>query len=237
MDLPERRWLETWAFLDRAPPEGLLTELLHRYAEPHRAYHTIAHLLECFDRFDEASGLADRRGEVLLALWFHDAIYDPRASDNEERSARWAREVIAETGGSSEEGRRVEGLILSTKHEALSPAGDSALLVDIDLAILGADAARFAEYESQIRREYEWVPLPIFRQRRAAILRGFLERPRIYTTEPFFARYEAAARGNLRGVVGRTDSQADGPSGGQADRRSGGRADGQSEKADGENGT
>ena len=152
MDLPERRWLETWAFLGRTPPDGLLTELLHRYAEPHRAYHTIAHLLECFDRFDEASGLAERRGEVLLALWFHDAIYDPRASDNEERSARWAREVIAETGGSSEEGRRVEGLILSTKHEALSPAGDSPLLVDIDLAILGADAARFAEYESQIRR-------------------------------------------------------------------------------------
>jgi predicted metal-dependent HD superfamily phosphohydrolase len=201
MDSLERWWGDTWVSLGRVPPDGLLPELLRRYAEPHRAYHNATHLVECFARFDEASALAEHRGEVLFAIWFHDAVYDPRASDNEERSARWGREIIGSTGGASDEAGRVAQLILSTRHDSLPAPGDSALVVDIDLAILGAGPIRFAEYESQIRQEYDWVPPAIFRHRRAEILRSFLRRPRIYATAPFFARYESPARENLTRAV------------------------------------
>jgi predicted metal-dependent HD superfamily phosphohydrolase len=145
-----------------------------------------------------ARARAARPGEVAIALWFHDAIYDSRASDNEARSAAWAEQVITAAGGPKEVGARVKDLILATRHIQPPGSGDQALLVDIDLAILGADPVRYDEYEDQIRREYAWVPERTFRAERARLLAGFLARPGIYSTAHFGDRLEMRARANLQ---------------------------------------
>ena len=197
--MPTReRWNRAWSALGAAPPtEALFDDLLARYAEPHRAYHTLDHIRECLEQFDGAQSLAERPAEVELAIWFHDAIYDARSSDNEEHSAEWAARSLLEAGASSESSGRVRDLVLATKHNA-SPVGpDASFLVDVDLSILGSEPARFDEYESQVRREYSWVSEPAFREARKKVLREFLVRPHIYATGLFRARLEKRARTNL----------------------------------------
>ena len=90
----QEQWSETWSRLGATAPDGLLTELVARYSEPHRFYHTLQHLRECFSVLDSASHLAGRLAEVQLALWFHDAFYDTHAQNNEEQSAQWAEESL-----------------------------------------------------------------------------------------------------------------------------------------------
>jgi predicted metal-dependent HD superfamily phosphohydrolase len=196
--LAHQRWDAAWHGLGAAPPEDLLPRLLARYAEPHRFYHTLQHLEECFTVLAGAAHLAEHLAEVELALWFHDAIYDPRAHDNEERSARWAEEGLLAAGVSQAIAGRVGDLVRATKHDAVPERADARLLVDVDLSILGAPEERFAEYERQVREEYRWVPEETFRQGRARILASFLERPSIYSTSWFAGRLEGRARANLR---------------------------------------
>jgi predicted metal-dependent HD superfamily phosphohydrolase len=195
---PERaHWDAAWRTLARPAPRELLSELVARYAEPHRAYHTLQHLRECFVQLETVADLAEHLAEVQLALWFHDAIYDTHAHDNEEQSARWARTALVAAGVGREAAERVEDLVLATRHVATPIGTDARLLVDIDLSILGADGARFSEYERQIRQEYAWVPEAIFRERRTRVLTGFLERPTIYSTPRLAGRLEQPARANL----------------------------------------
>jgi predicted metal-dependent HD superfamily phosphohydrolase len=193
----QERWSETWSRLGAAAPKALLAELIARYSEPHRFYHTLQHLRECFSVLEPASHLAWHLGEVQLALWFHDAIYDTHAQDNEELSARWAEQSLVAGGGSSDSAAQVRELVLATKHNAVPEGEDAKLLVDVDLSILGAAEARFAEYERQVRQEYGWVPEDAFRQGRARVLASFLDRSSIYSTAWFAARLEEQARKNL----------------------------------------
>ena len=172
-------------------------DVLARYSEAHRAYHTVQHLAECFEHFDGVRARADRPGEVELALWLHDVIYDTRTADSEARSAQIARVLVDRAGGGADVGERVAELILATRHSAAPEAPDAQLLVDIDLAILGADTARFAEYEEQVRREYAFVPSEAFVAARVRVLSGFLARPSIYATDHFRALLEGRARDNL----------------------------------------
>jgi predicted metal-dependent HD superfamily phosphohydrolase len=167
---------------------ALLQDLLACYREPHRRYHTLQHLQECFERFDELRDVAHRPEEVELAIWFHDAIYDPRRDDNEARSAAWARASV---------GERVAELVLATRHDASPARLDAQVLVDVDLWILGSPPQRFEEYERQVRQEYAWVPLAEYRRGRAELLGNLLKRPTIYHTPRFIERYEAQARRNL----------------------------------------
>lgn len=186
------RWRAPWRSLGAQAPEPLYHALLDCYREPHRRYHTLEHLHECLAIFDAVRALAERPEEVELALWFHDAIYDVRRDDNEARSAAWAR---ASVGG--EAGERIHALVMATAHDAALEGADAKLIVDIDLSILGAEPARFAEYEAQIRQEYDFVPEALYRRRRAALLQRFLDRPTIFSTPYFIERYEARARANL----------------------------------------
>jgi predicted metal-dependent HD superfamily phosphohydrolase len=177
----------------------LRESLLAAYAEPERAYHTTQHLRECLALLRCVEDLAKAPAELALALWFHDAVYHPRAQHNERRSADW---LIAETRNAGLDEMRIAGLealVMATCHDSMPTpeAGDAALLVDIDLAILGAAPERFDEYEQQVRREYAHVPDEVFRSARAEILRGFLHRPRLFQTERLHRQIEAAARSNL----------------------------------------
>jgi predicted metal-dependent HD superfamily phosphohydrolase len=108
-----------------------------------------------------------------------------------------ARESALASGLSSEQANRIYALILVTMHDAIAVGRDAAVLVDVDLSILGAETARFDEYEGQIREEYSWVPGPLYRRSRRQILRGFLDRMRIYSAAYFLARHETAARENI----------------------------------------
>jgi len=168
------------------------------YSESHRHYHTLQHLSECLREFDSAKNQVHDPVALELAIWFHDAIYNPRASDNEERSAALAQECLAGARATSDLVSTVSKLVLDTKTHMGSGHPDAALLIDIDLSILGQSEDRFNEYERQIREEYSWVPGIIFKPKRAAILRGFLDRPRLYSTDPFFSNYEQSARANLK---------------------------------------
>jgi predicted metal-dependent HD superfamily phosphohydrolase len=192
------RWAAHFVALGLSPPDDVYAELCARYGEPHRAYHTLEHLRECLAWLAEVRELAVHPDEIALALWFHDAIYDPRAHDNEERSAAWAERVLRSAGASTEVAHRVAALVLATKHDVVPEPGDAALLVDVDLSILGAERARFDAYEAQVRREYAWVPEAAYREGRARVLRSFLGRPRIYATAHFHDRLEARARDHLR---------------------------------------
>lgn len=191
-------WDRAWGLLGGgAAPSGLLDALIAAYEEPHRAYHTLHHLDECFVRMDAVRHLLARPAQVALALWFHDAVYDPRRADNEARSADWADRASIQAALNPEVVRGVRDLILATRHDAAPPPGDAAVLVDLDLAILGAEPSQFDEYERQIRSEYAWVDEATFREARGEILRRFLARPRIYATDPLSDLLERPARENL----------------------------------------
>jgi predicted metal-dependent HD superfamily phosphohydrolase len=192
------RWSRLWSALEaEGNPDPVYRLLSKLYSEPHRIYHNMSHLGHCLDAFDEARHLAERPGEVEMALWFHDAIYHPKAKDNEARSAELARRAATEAGLPEAFGKRVADLVLATRHQGLPEAADARLLVDIDLAILGRPRGEFDRYETAIRKEYHFVPWPEYRPARSAVLRNFLDRPAIYSTEFFQRKYENRARANL----------------------------------------
>ena len=191
------RWQNLWTHLGVAGDATLHRELIDRYSERSRRYHTVQHLDECMARLDEAVAFAARPLEVELALWFHDAVYDVRRHDNEEQSAAWAHIVALRSGLSAEVADRLHALIMATKHDAVPTDPDAQLLVDIDLSILAAPAVRFDEYERQVREEYAWVPEFLFRRTRKSILETFRSRPHIFNTDYFRTRSEASARSNL----------------------------------------
>ncbi|NML46309.1 N-methyl-D-aspartate receptor NMDAR2C subunit [Ramlibacter sp. G-1-2-2] len=193
-------WQRLWGELGAQEISGgLLNQLVAAYSEQQRHYHTLEHLRGCLAHFDAAGSLARHPAEVELALWFHDAVYEPQRKDNEERSAQWAHDSVRAAGCAPEVADRVRDLVLATKaHQAAGDDPDAALLLDIDLAILGASAARFDEYERQIRAEYAHVPEDEFRARRTQVLRSFLDRPRIFVTSAYHDALEQRARDNLR---------------------------------------
>lgn len=192
------RWRTVWRELGATKTDELLLQrLVASYSELHRKYHTVQHLEDCLTQLDRVRSETERPAEVELALWFHDAIYDTYRKDNEQRSAEWARDSALAGGLSNEQANRIYALILVTTHDAVSAGRDAAVLVDVDLSILGADAARFDEYERQIREEYLWVPETLYRKARRQILRSFLERERIYSTKYFYTQHETQARENL----------------------------------------
>ena len=177
--------------------DALFSRLVECYSEPHRKYHTMQHLQECFAHLESVRSFAERSSEVELALWFHDAIYDTRRKDNEERSAEWARDSGLAAGLTGDQASRIYQLVMATMHNAVPVGPDASVLVDIDLGILGAEVERFDEYEVQVREEYSWVPGPLYRRGRRKILQEFANRESIYSTEYFRVEYEARARSNI----------------------------------------
>jgi predicted metal-dependent HD superfamily phosphohydrolase len=185
----ESHWRRSFEALGLAVPQGIFQALVERYQEPQRAYHTLQHVSECIGHL---TSVRNAPQEVALAVWFHDAIYNPRASDNEKRSAAWARAVLGDTPV----GGKVETMVLATKHEAVPQDAAARLLVDIDLAILAAPEPRYSEYETQIRKEYAFVDDATWRIQRQKVLRSFSDRAFIYGSAEFRA-LETRARRNL----------------------------------------
>lgn len=198
------RWQRVWQKLAALwIPHDVLGELMRAYSSPDRYYHNFTHIQDCLSIFDLTSFLAAYPSEVELSIWFHDAVYDTRRSDNEQKSAKWAEAVIQQFGLSREIAKRVASSIRATRHQDEVTDRDAQLLVDVDLAILGRDTEVFWRYEDNIRREYAWVPEDVFRRERAKILRGFLNRQHIYYHGEYRERFEAKARANLEQAIAR----------------------------------
>ena len=180
----------------------LKNELSALYRAPGRHYHGLAHVEALLALAREyLADLADPRA-VEAAIWFHDAIYDSRRSDNEARSAALAAAKLASR---VEPARlfRITAMIEATATHALPDLGDeaatrdAAFFLDMDLSILGAPQSAFDSYEAAVRREYAWVDDEAWAAGRAAVLRKFLARPTIFNTGAFRQRYETVARKNI----------------------------------------
>lgn len=195
--MDQDRWRSLCRRLGCASADERLSVLEAAHAEKHRHYHDARHVGECLSLFDSLRGICEHPDEVEFAIWLHDAVYEPRRGDNEERSAELAARWLEGCDVVPASGTRVRNLILTTRHTGMPETKDEQVLVDVDLHILGSARDRFDEYEEQVRAEYRWVPGPIFRRRRAGILSGFLARSTIYHTDACRSRFEERARSNL----------------------------------------
>lgn len=202
------RWAAVWTRIGAGgDAAAVFSGLARRYAEPHRRYHVLDHIGECLTALDGAiepeqlpRPAAD---EAEIALWFHDAVYDPRAGDNEARSAELAVATLEAAGVPDAVRERVRATVLATTHDNTPPTHAASVACDADLAILGADPGRYAAYAAAVGEEYSWVPPELFRARRAAVLERFLLRPSVYHTAWFRQRCETAARRNLTAELAR----------------------------------
>lgn len=194
------------ALAPAAPTDRVLDvgrELLRRWTEPHRRYHTTTHLVEMFwalEDLEEAGELSARDGVVgRVAAWFHDAVYAvPDPGDNEAASAALAVERLPALGVTDEEVAVVERIVrASERHELPEGGGLVAAFHDADLWVLAAPSGRFDAYCAQVREEYALVPDPAYRQGRAAVLRPFLDREHVYATRLGRSAWEPRARANL----------------------------------------
>ncbi|MEZ0389298.1 MAG: N-methyl-D-aspartate receptor NMDAR2C subunit [Verrucomicrobium sp.] len=196
--MSEARFESLWLALGLQGDAGACRQILaDAYGQAGRGYHNLVHLDECLEELDRIRDLAVEPTLLELALWFHDVVYDARAADNEERSAELAREVLAKAGAEPRLIQRVKDLVMVTQHHQAAPGTDDALMIDVDLSILGKPWPRFEEYDRAIREEYAWVPEEIYAVKRREVLQRFLDRECIYLSEPMRQRYEAQARLNL----------------------------------------
>lgn len=200
-DTFENRWKKLWQELHVAVPQAAFEELIQVYSSGDRFYHNLTHIENCISLFEQTKSLAARPEEVELAIWFHDAVYDTRRNDNEQKSAEWAEKVIRQSGLGHGIAERVFALILATRHHTEVLDTDAQLMVDVDLSILGAAPKVFWQYEENIRKEYAWVPESLFRSGRTEILRSFLNRQYIYHHEQYRGMFEEKARFNLKRAV------------------------------------
>lgn len=173
-------------------------DLIARWAEPHRRYHTTDHLTAVLDHVEVLAGHTEDPDAVLLAAWFHDAVYRPDRSENEERSARLAERALPEAGVPDSITAEVARLVrLTVTHHPVEGDRDGAVLCDADLAVLAGDPTAYAEYAAAVREEYGFVPDDAFRAGRADVLRQLLRLPRLFRTPEAYDRWEATARRNL----------------------------------------
>lgn len=183
-------------------PVPYADNLLARWQEPQRRYHTLTHLTAVLDHVDVLEQHAADPDVVRLAAWFHDAVYLPDRSENEERSARLAERALPEAGVPDEKTAEVARLVrLTVGHDPADDDRDGQVLCDADLAILAAPPSAYAAYTAAVREEYGFVPGDAFRAGRAAILRQLLDLPRLFRTPHGAAHWEATARYNLRGEL------------------------------------
>ena len=172
---------------------GLLNTL---HTESTRHYHSDKHISACLKHFLDYRPFAQRPAEIEIAFWFHDAIYDTRSNDNEEQSAELAIRELKKLTARSEAIERIQQMILATKTH-IPATLDAAIVVDIDLGILGSSPEEFENYDVAIRKEYDWVPEKQYKPARADVLETFLMRAHIYHTPAIREALEDQARENL----------------------------------------
>lgn len=198
------RWkllMQQWGLAEHGP---LFEMLQDAYRKEGRYYHTEFHVDDCLGHLDRLRADLQYPDEVELAIWFHDAVYDPFRQDNELKSAQWVQAFLQSQQANPEKTERVYQLIVATRHgdagsqsEVNASCPDTNGILDIDLAILGAPSEQYRTYEQAIRSEYREVPVGIYCQKRAELLQTLLKADAIYRTNLFRTEREAQARDNL----------------------------------------
>jgi predicted metal-dependent HD superfamily phosphohydrolase len=172
--------------------------LLARWSEPHRSYHTTAHLAAMLSTVDLLAAAPADATAVQLAAWFHDAVYDPRQDDNESASAALAETTLDALGIAAESVAEVARLVrLTATHDPAPDDANGALLCDADLAILAAPPSAYRRYAEAVRAEYAHVEEAAFRTGRAAVLRRLLAQPQLFSLASARDKWEKRARINL----------------------------------------
>jgi predicted metal-dependent HD superfamily phosphohydrolase len=185
--------------IEQTAIEKTFAQLADAYSTPGRYYHTLEHIHHVLETVKTLQNQAQDITAVEFAAWFHDVIYDTRASDNEEQSANFAVELLTSLGVANSLIANVNRLILNTKlHQADINDFDGHILLDADLAILGSNPENYQKYALAIRQEYAWVPDMEYIVGRQGVLERFLKRPRIYFTQVMFNALEASARNNIK---------------------------------------
>ncbi|MCB0330747.1 MAG: hypothetical protein KDD70_13830 [Bdellovibrionales bacterium] len=184
--------------LDPETVRPVFDELVELYSQAGRAYHNLTHLQAMLGFVDEHAPEVQNIPQVVMAVFFHDAIYDSKAKDNEERSAALVADRMEALGLQREESEVISSLVLSTKkHQPLLPGRDNELFLDADLAILGRSSDVYFRYCDAIREEYAWVPEVDYVAGRKAVLESFLQREKIFFSSSVRARLEPQARENI----------------------------------------
>lgn len=197
------RWNRLCLRLGLSADSETYSDLIAAYAHKQRAYHTLDHIAACLHHLDDVRVLTNRPDEIEMALWFHDAVYKPLSSTNEEDSADWAGDWLFSRHAKTDVIARITDHILDTKSHDTPTTQDGQLMLDIDLSILGTPTDTYDAYEKNIRFEYRRVPKFIYRKKRVEILSSFLKRKRIYATDYFYERLETQARENLSQAITR----------------------------------
>lgn len=187
--------------------QQVFSDLTAAYSSPGRFYHTLAHIqqvLETIDLMRYAYSTLTRSparnlAAIEFAAWFHDVIYDPKAKDNEEKSASYAADVLTSLRIPAETIDTAVSIILATKkHQAKENDIDCQIFVDADLSILGSSEAKYREYAQAIKQEYSWLSDAEYRAGRKQVFDNLLKRERIYFTEQMFVGLELKARQNIQ---------------------------------------
>ncbi|WP_233850014.1 HD domain-containing protein [Paraburkholderia sp. HD33-4] len=199
MNQTRPRFVELWTRSGGVRADAVYADLTQCYGESGRHYHTLRHVRRCLRDFDLARHAMPNGDLVELALWCHDVIYVPGAQDNEERSADWLRRWGNNRIDTCE---RICEAILATRHTRVPDELEARFACDIDLAALGASRRRFREDGVRLRAERPDLDDHAYTLLERKILQGLLERPRIYLTDYFHSRCEAAARQNLAWRLG-----------------------------------
>ena len=182
--------------------------VIQRYKEPQRHYHTLEHIATMFRCLDACRAMLRDEAGVALAIFFHDVVYDPRRADNERESVRVFEEFAASVGLAKRMTEKVVGFIERTVTHTLSGGEgeeDLELFLDFDLEVLARPNEEYEVYVRQIREEYGYYEEDEYRKGRVGVLRGFLERERLYLSERFYVEMEEAARRNLRAEIERLE--------------------------------
>jgi len=200
--MSEQRWQQLMNSLGFTQSERVYQQLITYYAQKHRHYHTLEHIEDCLKHFDAVKSVSLEPLAIELAIWFHDAIYQPFSKKNEFDSAKWAKSfILSQSEKWQTLSEQVFNLILATAHASKVSDPDALLLLDIDLSILGSEQSTYQAYEGQIRQEYKKVPFFIYKRKRIKILQQFLNRKTIYTHGYFYEKYEHQARENLHRAI------------------------------------
>ncbi len=197
----EENWLALMERLNLASNMATFAQLQSHYEQPHRHYHNTHHITATLNCLEKVRAYTRNYDALEMALWFHDAVYDVFSSSNEQDSADWAVRFLQQNQVDSPFIETVYRLIMATLHEVTPVGSDEALMVDIDLSILGRESQDYAQFEQAIRKEYQRIPSFIYKRKRRAILQGFLNRACIFSHEYFVERYEKQARNNLTWAI------------------------------------
>lgn len=173
-------------------------EICKNYTHPSRYYHNLEHIESMVNELNYVKNQIEDFDSLLFSVYYHDIVYDATSTQNEEESARIAKERMAELGCSEEKIRRVGAQILATKSHKTGQNHDTDYILDADLAVLGRDWKDYREYAQKIRKEYHVYPDILYNPGRKKVLIHFLNLPRIFKTDHFYNIYEQNARENMQ---------------------------------------